>query len=169
MSVSYLAETAVREIQSLIKAEIAAVLADLRADRGDSKVSTEPPQSYFIYEEAKGYKTPAVFVIARSIDFQQEQLMGNHVTANIDVGVTVLVEDQDKEKLAIKSWRYQAALHSILDQAIIVVAGNKAKLFCRVRLANFSPVFVKTQATGTASVFRKEVSLTVEVQQREGL
>jgi hypothetical protein len=73
MSVHYLAETAVNEIQSLIKDNISDVLAALRTDRGDAKVSTEPPQSYFFYEEAKGYRTPAVFIIARNIDFQKEQ------------------------------------------------------------------------------------------------
>lgn len=167
MSVQYLAETSVNEITSLIKANISAKLAALRTDRGDSKVSTEPPQSYFIYEEAKGYRTPAVFVIARSIDFQKEVYGANHTAAKIDIGVSVLVEDKDKEKLSIKAWRYQAALHEILNQAIIVVSPNKAKLFLIVKNADFSPVFTAKQAEGSSGAFRKEVALTVEVQQRE--
>jgi hypothetical protein len=91
----------------------------------------------------------------------------NHTTARIDVGVSVLIEDRDKEKLTIKAWRYQAALHEILDQKNISVTGDKAKLFLIVKSADFSPVFTTGQSTGTQSVFRKEVALTVEVQQRE--
>jgi hypothetical protein len=167
MSVRYLAETATREIESLIKTNIATVLAALRTERGDAKVSTEPPQSYFIYEEAKGYRTPAVFIIARNIDFQKEEYRANHITAKIDIGVSVLVEDKDKDKLAIKAWRYQAALHEILDQAIIEVTGDKAKLFLIVKSADFSPVFTLESTKGSHGVFRKEVALSVDVQQRE--
>lgn len=167
MSVHYLAETSVREIETLIKANIVSVLAALRTDRGDAKVSTEPPQSYFIFEEAKGYRTPAVFIIARSIDFQKEAYGANHITAKIDVGVSVLVEDKEKDKLAVKAWRYQAALHEILDQSIIEVTGDKAKLFLIVKSADFSPVFTVDGLKGSSGVFRKEVALTVEVQQRE--
>lgn len=167
MSVRYLAETAVREIQNLIKSEISAVLANLRTDRGDAKVSTEPPQSYFIFEEAKTYRTPAVFIIARDIDFQKEVLRANHVTAKLDIGVSVVVEDKDKEKLTIKAWRYQAALQEILDQKNIVVSPDKAKMFIVVNSASFSPVFVTEQMQGATGVFRKEVALTLEVQQRE--
>lgn len=167
MSVKYLAEIAVREVESLIKAEISDVLAALRTERGDAKVSTEPPQSYFIYEEAKGYRTPAVFIIARNIDFQKDQYKANHITASIDVGVSVLVEDKDKDKLTIKAWRYQAALLEILDQKNIVVTGDKAKLFLIVKAADFSPVFTAETTKGSHGVFRKEVALTLDVQQRE--
>lgn len=167
MSVRYLAEIAVREIESLIKSEIVDVLAALRTDRGDAKVSTEPPQSYFIYEEAKGYRTPAVFIIARNIDFQKENYQANHITAKVDVGVSVLVEDKEKDKLTIKAWRYQAALLEILDQKIILVTGDKAKLFLIVKSADFSPVFTIEGTKGSHGVFRKEVALTLEVQQRE--
>lgn len=167
MSTRYLAETAVREIESLIKSEIAGVLAALRTDRGDAKVSTEPPQSYFIFEEAKTYRTPAVFVIARDIDFQKQTYRANHVTAKISVGVSVVVEDKDKEKLTIKAWRYQTALQEILDQKNIVVPSDKAKLFLVVNSAAFSPTFAADQMKGSQGVFRKEVALDVEVQQRE--
>lgn len=168
MSVRYLAETTVREVTALIKSEISDVLSQLRIDRGDAKVSTEPPQSYFIYESAKGYRTPAVFVIAQDMDFQKSVYNANHITAKVTLGVSVLIEDKDKEKLTIKAWRYQAALHQILDQRQILVSPNKAKLFLIVNNAQFSPTFSgESSGNGTAGVFRKEMALSLEVQQRE--
>jgi hypothetical protein len=168
MSVRYLAETSVREIQSLIKAEISTALSDLRIDRGDAKVSTEVPQSYFIYEQAKAYKTPACFVICRDMNFQKDQLGANFITAKAGIVVSIVVEDKDREKLTVKAWRYQAALHSILDQRSILVTPNKAKITIIVTDALFSPTFTSEGSKGSEGVFRQEMALTLEVQHREG-
>lgn len=166
MSVRFLGETTVRSIQAHIKANIATALADLRTERGDAKVSTEPPQSYFIYETAKGYKTPACFTILRDMNFQKAEMGANHITARASITVSILVEDKDREKLTIKAWRYQAALHELLDQTILDVTG--AKIFLIVTDAQFSPVFTADKSTGPQGVFRQEMALIVEAQHREG-
>lgn len=166
MSVRYLAETTVNAIQAQIKANISAALADVRTERGDAKVSTEPPQSYFIYETAKGYRTPACFTIMRDMNFQKAEMGANHITARGLVTVSIVVEDKDREKLTIKAWRYQAALHEILDQVILDVTG--AKIFLIVTDAVFSPIFTAGKADGPTGVFRQEMALSVEAQHREG-
>ncbi len=167
MSVRYLAETIVTTVRDHIKSNITGALSDLRLDRGDAKVSTEPPQSYFIYEKAKGYRTPACFTILRNMNFQKSELGANHITGKADVTVSVLVEDKDAEKLTVKAWRYHAALHNLLDQTNLLVSPNKAKLFVIVRDASFSPIFTAETAEKSAGVFRKEVALLCEVQHRE--
>jgi len=139
---------------------------DLRTDRGDAKVTTEPPQSYFIYERAKGFRTPACFIVIREMNFQKDVMKANHITSRAMVTVSVVVEDRDAEKLAIKAWRYQAALHNVLDQMNILVTG-KAKMFLIVTDALFSPVFTADQVGVPEGVFRQEVALSVEVQHRE--
>jgi hypothetical protein len=167
MSVQYLAETTVDAIESLIKLEIGPALAALRTERKDAVVSTEPPASYFIYEKPHAYKKPAIITICRDIDFQKEKYGANQVTAKIKVVVSVVVEDKDRELLTIKGWRYQTALHSILDQKVILVPPNKAKLFIIITDASFSSIFSGETPQTTAGVFCQEMALTLEVQERE--
>ncbi len=166
MSVRHLGETTVLSIRDHIKTNIAGILASLRTERGDAKVSTEPPQSYFIYERAKQYKTPACFVVLRDMDFQKSATGANHITARAGVTVSIVVEDKDREKLTIKAWRYQAALHELLDQTILDVTGTK--IFLIVQDASFSPIFTVDTAATSDGVFRQEMALSVEAQGREG-
>jgi hypothetical protein len=166
MSVRFLSETIVTQVQKQIKDNISAALADIRTDRIDAKVTTEPPQSYFIYEKAKGFRTPACFTILRQINFQKDTLGANHITGRANMNVTVVIEDKDAEKLSIKAWRYQAALHEVLDQKVLTVT-DKAKLFLIVDDALFSPIYTAQIANGPEGVFRQEMALDLRIEHRE--
>jgi hypothetical protein len=100
------------------------------------------------------------------MNFQKAEMGANHITARGLVTVSIVVEDKDREKLTIKAWRYQAALHEILDQVILDVTG--AKIFLIVTDAVFSPIFTAGKADGPTGVFRQEMALSVEAQHREG-
>lgn len=165
----HLIETAVDLVTDQIKANIGTALADIRVNRADNFVTMEPPRDYFIYPKAKGYRTPAVFVIGDRIDFLKERRGANHINAAIRLNVTVLIEDKDAERLTTKAYRYQAALHQVLDQVRLNSADNKATLTCVIQSAGFSPLYTNLADGDPQAVFRKEVSLEMDVFQFEGL
>ena len=106
-------ESVVTSIEHQIKANIETYLSEVRVDRNDGTVTTEIPKDYFIYDGAVGYKTPAIFTIADSVDYRPS--MGqNHINANVTVYVSLIVEDRNQRLLTLKSWRYQDALHKCL-------------------------------------------------------
>jgi hypothetical protein len=160
-----LAEVATNLIIARIKSEIAAALADVRTDRVDGKVSTEVPRNYFIYEKAIGFQAPAVFVICQEMDFRKAERGANHINAVSRFGVSVLIEDIDCDRLTIKAWRYQAALHKILDQTHLDDVDETMKIVVKVNNASFSPVF--TNAGESPNNFRKEVVLNCDVEHYE--
>lgn len=168
MSVSYLAEITTDLVQTHIQNNIAAALTSVRDDRADNNVSTEPPQSYFYFPNAQGYRLPAVFTIVDSIDFQKREKGGNYVTAKVKMNISVLVEDRDMYRLTKKAWRYQAALYNILDETQLTDDPNKVKIIIIVENATYSSIYSVAQETGNAQgVFRKEVVLECEIQQIE--
>jgi hypothetical protein len=170
MSARQLIEIGTYLIRDHIKANISTALADIRVDRADAKVSTEPPQSqsYFFYPKAKGYKTPAIFIIGDAIDFNQETYQANFVRGAARFNVTALVEDRMAELVTIKAWRYQAALHAILDQANLVDANSKLKIFVRVSNVELSPLYSDTvDENSPKAVFRKEAVLALTVEHCE--
>lgn len=163
MNARKLLEGDVDLILTHIKTNIAAALADVRADRTDPIVTTEPPKSYFIYPMAVGYKTPAVFVIGDSMQFMQPN-GPNFIKALSSINVTVLIEDRTAERLTIKAFRYMAALHEVLEQTNLQTADNKLKIVCKVTRAENSPLYsTKEDESAPDNVFRKEVSLFLEV------
>lgn len=161
-------EGTVLPIVEYIKANIEMGLAGVREERPDGKVSTEIPKDYFIYEMAIGYKVPAVFVIGDTIDFRLDRGQ-NFINAMVTVYVSVLVDDRNAELLAYKMWRYQDALHAILDQAELYDQKKEIKNVIKVTKAEFSNTFQpKAQTPGTEkNPFRKEVMLTLEVEHWE--
>lgn len=169
MSSRRLAEETVSLIEAHIKANIAAALANVRTERADAKVSTEVPKSYFRFAEPLGYRTPAVFTICQGMTTQEAE-GANFVKLQADVLVSALVEDRTKDTLLLKTWRYQAALHKILHLTHLTSSDNKVKLICKVTRINFSPEFSDTKdGNAPQSVFRKEVSLELEVEHSEQL
>lgn len=163
-----LAEEEYKLIEAHIKAHIAARLAELRTDRADAKVTTEPPQSYFKYPRAKGYKTPAVFIIVDRINFRQTEKGANHINALSRVNVSVLIEDRDRDSLTVKAWRYQSVLHALLEQTILTSQDSKVKLAVRVTSADFGSLYTNTDnEENPQSVFRKEVVLECDVEHFE--
>jgi hypothetical protein len=72
------------------------------------------------------------------------------------------------ELVTIKAWRYQAALHAILDQANLVDANSKLKIFVRVSNVELSPLYSDTvDENSPKAVFRKEAVLALTVEHCE--
>lgn len=163
-----LTEITVNLIIAHLKANMPTALATLRTDRADSRVTTEPPTSYFIYPRAKGYRPPAVFVIAEETDFRLEETGPNFVNATDIIHVAVLVEDKDRESLTIKAWRYQAALAKLLNLTDLVSADTTVKCVTKILRNTFSPEYTNARDENAAdAVFRKEVVLELEVEHYE--
>jgi hypothetical protein len=170
MSARQLLEIGTYLIRDKIKSDIVTALAEVRTDRDDKKVSTEPPltQSYFFYPKARAYKTPAVFIIGDSIDFRQEAYQANFVRGAARFNVTIVVEDRMAELVTIKAWRYQAALHAILDQANLIDPDSKLKVFVRVSNVELSPLYSDTEdESSPRALFRKEAVLALTVEHCE--
>lgn len=171
MSVRKLLEGDVDLILDYIRDNIATALTDLRTDRADAAVSTEPPptQSYFRYPRAMGYRKPAVFVIGDSMQFLQGD-GSNFVKAIGSINVTIAVEDRTADRLVTKCYRYMCALHELLEQTTLVSLDNKLKIVCKVIRADNSPLYALREDEDDAeNVFTKEVALTLEVEHWESL
>lgn len=167
MGSNNLSEIAVDLIIDHIRQNIAAALADVRSDRADPIVNTEVPQSYFIFPKPWGYRTPAVFVIAENIDFKLDRGQ-NHINAMIRMNVGVLVEEKDLERLTIKTYRYQAALHKLLNETRLTNTSGSVVYIVKVTRAEYSPIYTNAQAPNDVQgVFRKEVRLECEVEDYE--
>lgn len=167
MAAPWLAEGTVVLIQNFIKANIVNALTSVRTQRNDAQVNLTEPLTYFIYETAKGYKTPAIFVICEDFDFRLSENQANHINGTARVNVTVVVEDREKSQLTYKCWRFQSALHELLAQTALTSTDNRLKLTVAVKRASFSPVYSSAAERGTAAVFRKEVMLELDVFHRE--
>lgn len=161
--VRHLVESACDGIIDLLQADLPTALVNIRANRADNLVTMEPPRDYYIYPKAQGYRTPAVFVIGDRIDFMKAQRGANHVNAALRINVTILVEDKDAERLMRKSYRYQAAMHQVLDQRAFMTSDNQAKLTVVVQNASFSGLYSSAQPGSPAAVFRQEIALECDV------
>lgn len=163
MATRHLVETVVDLIETKLKADLPAALTDIRVNRGDNLVTTEPPRDYFIYPRALAYRTPAVFIIGDRIDFQKREKGANHINANIRVNITTVIEDKDAERITIKAYRYQAAIHQVLDQVQLTTADNLQKVVVVISTATFSPLYSNMDDPAAPNaVFRKEIGLELE-------
>lgn len=170
MASRLLTEFTVNMITDKIKADIAAALAEVRTDRNDPIVSTAPPKKYFIYDHAKGYDCPYVYVICNTHKMNNAERGANHLNTTAIVHVSVVVEDRVKDLLVIKSWRYQAALHKILHETELTSSDNLVTLKIKVSEMGFSPEYSGLEdKSASGSVFRKEVVLSCEVEHYENL
>lgn len=164
----HLVETTVNLVIAEIKSNISAALAGVRAQVNDPVVTTEIPVSYFIYPRAKGYRTPAVFVIADNMDFRQSETGGNFIDAKIRLNVSILLEDQDREKLTKRSWRYQAALHQVLANTQMTSSDSAVRAVSIVRNSTFSPIYTRAKnEDDPQAIFAIEVLLELEVDHYE--
>ena len=168
MSVRRLLEEDVNLVKDHLKSTLPTVLAALRVQRADAKVSTEPPAEYLTFEKAQGYRTPCVFILGETMDFRQQAMGANHVNASSTVNVTVVLEERNADLLQIKSYRYMAALHECLEQANLESSDNLVKIQVRVARAENSPLYsnAKDEQSATA-VFRKEVTMVCEIEHYE--
>lgn len=165
-NVAQLSEKTRDLVLSTIKSNIAAALAAVSADRPDKLVTTEPPKSYFIYDGAATYSSPAVFAVVESLDLPEAQTGANHVNAIVNMNVSVVIEDREADRLVIKSERYQAALFQILHWATLQDVPKNVKIWVRVAQCTFSPLYTKKRGNNMGD-FAREVSLVLEIQHYE--
>lgn len=167
--VRHLVETAVDLIVGQLKTALPTALQDIRINRADNSVTMEPPRDYYIYPRSQGYRAPAVFVIGDRIEFLKDQKQANFIDATCRVNISVLVEDKDSERLMRKSYRYQAAIHQVLDQAVLQSADGQARMTVVIMNASFSGIYSNLKEGDPQSVFRQEVALECDVQNYEQL
>lgn len=164
-----MAEVAANLIEAQIKANIADALQNIRDLQTDGKVTTEPPRDYFQYEDAIGYRAPVVFTIVRGINVRNSEMAANHINALDDILVAVVVEDRVKSRVTTKAYRYQAALMQVLHLASLTSADSATKLFVRAKEFNFSGIADIKNENDQTNIFRKEVSLSLDVEHIENL
>ena len=164
-----LTETSVELITDHIVANIATSLSDMRSLRTDNIVTTEPPKSYFIHIEDKGYRLPAVFVLSSGMDFRLDT-GPNYINGIENMMVAVIVEARNRRLLTFRGWRYQAALVKILDQTHLDATDGSVRIICKVTKTSFSEI---TEAGDTTSspenqkMYRQETIVEMEVEHYE--
>lgn len=164
MNNRHLTETTVNLIIDQLKAQLPGALSGVRSIAPDKSVTMDPPQSYFIYPRAKGYRTPAVFVIPQDMDFKQEERGQNFISALMRINLSVLLEDQDRERLTKRAWRYQAAMHQVLSNVPLTSSDSKVKAVVKVRTSTYSPMFTRAKnEDDPQAVFAIEVVLELDV------
>lgn len=170
MSTRHLAESIVALVEKQIQDNIGAALAGVAADRNDDKVTLEVPKEYIRFENAKGYRLPAVFTVVRTMRMNNAERGANHINATADLIVSILIGERTQSLLVTKSWRYQAALHEVLHLAQLTTVDSKVKIVTKVEEVHFGPELTDTQdKTDPQSVFRKEVGFLIHVEHWENL
>lgn len=154
-------EFCVDAIIDYLKANLPAELNSIYTDR-DKEINLETPLDYFIYENAIGYKTPAIFVIAKDIDYRMG-IGANHVNALINLYVGCLIEDRNSYIIQKRMFRYQDALQRTLHRLALEDTNKTQKNIIKVTGASFS----ETSHIVLESIFRKEVLLTLEIEHYE--
>lgn len=169
MGAFFLAEITADLVEGTIKQNIAQALSNLRQERNDPVVSTEPPREYFQYETARVYRAPAIFVIIKDQTPRDSVMGANHMNMMTDMTVAVVVEDRLERLLVKKAYRYQAALTQLLHQVSLTNSDASVRLFSRVQNFQFSGLINLKNDKAPEAVFRKEVSLKLQVEHIENL
>lgn len=168
MSAPKLAEGTATLILNYLQANLPSALNSVSVARGDNFVGLESPREYFLYERARGYQAPAIFVIPEDVDFKLSERASNFINASIKVNVAAIIEDREAELLTYKAWRYQSALHQLLNQTTLTSADNAVTITVTIDHARFSGLYTNAaDEKSPEAVFRKEVLLECEVIHRE--
>lgn len=164
MDTAQLEEKSRKLILDTIQAGISAQLNTLAINRDDGIVSLESPSanSYFIYDGANTYECPAVFLVVDEESFPEDEGI-NYVKAVINMYLSIVVEDKEQELLTIKTERYKAALYNLLHFKTLSDPAQNVKIRLWLKNAKFSPTYTKKGF----EVFRKEVSILIEVKHYE--
>lgn len=170
MSAPRLLEGDVDLIIAHLRSNIAAALSDVRTDRTDDRVTTEPPQtkSYFTYWPTKAYQAPAIIVMAEAQNNRQAEKQSNFIASRNEINVAVVIEDREEEKLTRKAFRYASALHQLLECQQLTDGAGKLKIHVRVdRVENGDIYFGTDRREAPEAVFRRAVTLYCEVEHFE--
>lgn len=169
MGAYYGAEIAVNLIEQRIRDTIATNLANVRTERNDPIVTTEPPKEYFIYPTANAYRAPAIFTIFEGQKILNKTSDGNHINAVDDIVVVAVVEDRLERLLTRKAWRYQAALMQSLHLVTLTNSDGGLRLFLKVDSCEFSATVNLVGERAQDALFRKEMGLRLSVDHIENL
>jgi hypothetical protein len=160
-----LSEGTVTLIAAQLQANYKAALVAVSTARADNRTSLEEPRSYFLFDTAKQYQCPAVFIDCPEFDHAPESGQ-NYIKAIARVTIAVVCEEQTQELLTYKLWRHTSALFNMLNLADLV-AGN-LKCHVIVKRQAFSDQYMrKSETEESDNVFRKEVLFELEVVHQE--
>ena len=157
-----LTEGAIDLIESYIQTNISGALDAVSLTYSDG-IGLENPREYFIYPKSKGLQPPCIFTIADDMDFKISENKSNFVNAEDRINISLLAEETDEERLTRKVYRYQSALHMVLDEANIVSSDNKLMLKVVVYSSAISDTYGRSEDKGDGGHFRKEVLLRCRV------
>lgn len=171
MTVRKLLEGDVSLIEAHLQANLQTQLNLVYADWADQSVPLRAPtnENYFRYPRAQGYQMPACFIIGETMNFLQED-GSNFVKSQDSVNVTIVMEDRVARNLVKAAYRYTCALQNLLEQQSLVSADDKLKIVVKVKRLENSPLYMSTtNEDAPENVFRKEISLYLEVEHWESL
>lgn len=165
MSVRYLTETTVRLIEDTIRQNINAALDAVNTISIDQpRIFLPDIKNYYYSPKNSAYDLPALYIIPVTVDFRKQEKGANFIDAKYTINVSIEVEEKNTDNLAVLCWRFQAALHEILDDAQLTNADQTVKLVSKVTRAEFSPTYTDSQKSGSQTgVFRQEALLVLEV------
>lgn len=164
-----LMETTVDLMMRRLQTNLPAALQAVNAYRTGKEVSLGEVKSWFIFEQAKAFQAPAIFVIGDSTDFRLDK--GSNFINSLDrVHVAIVVENRNAELLQRQAYRYQSAIHEVLAQEPILSADELVKLVVKVERSEFGAIYTDAAVPDApGGVFRKEVWLDCAVEHYERL
>lgn len=146
------------QISSAMPAALDAVVADSFMETVP-KMSLENIKKIYVHPTGKALLVPAIFLLIEDFDFRIREMQANCVNAVAKVTASLVLEDQDERTLMYKSWRYESALHSVLDHVTMVSSDNKLKCVSVVYNVSPQPVVLLDKSGG----FRKETVFKLNV------
>jgi hypothetical protein len=154
-------EKVINAIITAIKDNLGTVMTSLRTEYADSSVQTPLPRSdsYYVAYDYSSNVMPAIYVVGNDIDFQLGTKEANHINSKFGVTVTLMTEAKTSKDVTKQIYRYQAALHAILNQRTVEL-GTSLKFVTTVERVNFRPTLTSDQVK---DLFRKEVALELSV------
>lgn len=170
-----LVEADVRLITDFLRTNLPAELLAVATMWADG-VSIPAPASgsYFPHDiPVTGLKPPCVAVVADEGDFRLGEAEANFICARFRINVAAVVQEKEAPRLSYAAYRYQAALHNLLQGKPItgypdVALEPTVKIICKVERCSFSRMYFSGQnPADPQGVFQKEVLLEVDVEHYE--
>lgn len=162
-----LIEGATDQIIAYLKANLPAAISSVSALYSDG-IDLSPVAQWMIYPKVQGFDLPVVFVIADDQDFNIQKNSANFIAATDHFKISIVVDEVDEERLTRRAYRYQSALHSVLDGATMVSSDNLLVLKSVVYRASFSDVW-QAKESESGGKFRKEVVLECNIEHFENV
>jgi hypothetical protein len=153
-------EYIVDQLLSYIPDNIGAALDEVAIEY-NTEISIENPLDYFIYQNPIGYRVPCIILVPQNIEWLWTRGQ-NHINCIVGLSLTCVVEDRDQTMLSRKLWRFHAALFKLLSFATFLSSTQKD--IVKVTNSSFSQTILMS---GTDSIFRKEVTMSLDIEHFE--